>query len=387
MKVVYVTDARLPTSRAHSSQIARTCEALAQVGADVTLVYQKVRGRNRNSSIEEYYGVGQEIKTVGVPGFDVGYLRSPSAGRARRWLLSAYRWAWETTAWLRLLGTKADLIIIRNTTPYLAWYLTKTNRPTLVEFHSQPKSISLRLHRSVAHARGLKAVVTVTEALGQTLQTELNMDPDLIHPLHDGVDLDRFVPATESSSATEQADQLEVLYVGSLLANRGVSTLIQAAKRLTGVTVTIVGGVEPELGKCKEQAAKLGLGNVKFMGHIPSADVPGITTRARVVVLPMTGTEVHTRLHASPLKLFEYMASGVAIVASDLPSVREVVEHGVTAHLVTPDDPDALAEGILQVLNDEPYAKRLGHAARAAAQHYTWESRVEAMLSAAGVFT
>lgn len=392
MRVVYVTDARLPTHRAHGGQIAQTCEALAQVGVDVTLVYQKAMLRGKRVSIKDHYGLRQEIKTIGIPGFDMPWLRSSSSGIPGRLLLNGYRWGWETAAWLRFLRTKADLFIMRNTTPYLAWYLTKTNRPTLIEFHSQPESISLRLHRSVATARGLKAVVTVTEALGHTLESVLNLDSEMIHPLHDGVDLDRFSledqPGKKSAPALDSrtsSGELTVLYVGSLLPNRGVSTLIEAAKRLPDVQVTIVGGVEPELGHCKEQAIRLGADNVRFVGQVSPAEVPGIMSRARVAVLPMTGTEVHTRLHASPLKLFEYMASGAAIVASDLPSIREVVKHGVTAHLVAPDDPEALGTGIMRVLDDESYAGALGTAARDAAQHYTWESRARSMLAAAGL--
>ncbi len=378
MRVVYVTDARMPTARAHGAQIARNCEALAQVGAEVTLVYQKVAGRD--TPISDYYELQQKVETVGVRGLELAWLRGSSAGRIKRLMLSAYRGAWETSAWLRLLRRKADLFVLRDSTSYLAWYLAKTNRPTLIEYHQPPASLSLKLHRSAVSGRGLKAVVAVTQALGKELQDVLGVKPELVHTLHDGVDVERFDSRTESKT---ESDELTVLYVGSLLPNRGVGTLIQAARHLPETQVTVVGGVEPELGKCKRDAARLGAENVRFVGHVPTGEVPGFLSRCRVAVLPMTGAEVHTRLHASPLKLFEYMASGAAIVASDLPSVREVVKHGVTAHLVTPDDPESLAKGILQVLGDEQYAKRLSEAARSEVQNYTWDRRARALLSAA----
>ncbi len=380
MKVVYVTDARLPTSRAHGAQVVRNCEALARVGADVTLVYQKVGDRDE-TAVTDYYEPRQEFQIVGMPGFDVPWLRSSSAGRLKRLMLSGYRAAWETAVWLRVLRIDADLFVMRNSTPILAWHLARAGRPTLIEFHSVPKSLSLRFHRSVAGAKGLKATLTVTEALGRSLEDEVGLSPALMKTLHDGVDLQRFAVR----DASEADEQLDVVYVGSLLPNRGVGTLVEAAGKLPDTHVTIVGGVDPELSALKDAAAKAEHKNVRFLGHVPPTEVPPLLSRARVAVLPMTGKEDHTRLHASPLKLFEYMASGLAIVASDLPSVREVVKHGVTAHLVAPDDAQALADGIKHVLGDEEYAQRLGDAARKEVQQYTWENRARSMLAAAGL--
>lgn len=379
MKVVFITDSRLPTSRAHGVLVARSCDALARVGADVTLLHQQVRGQDHEASVTDHYSLSEKVKVVGVPGLGLRWLRGPSVGPVRRMLLSGYRLGWEIAAWMRVMRSKADLFILNGSTPYLAWLLTKTKRPTLIEYHGLPRSISRRVHRSVAGARGFRGAVSVTQALGQHLTEEIGLAPDKVVALHDGVDLEPF------DSVQPTGETFDILYIGSLLHNRGVGTLIRAAKGLPDTLVTIVGGTEPELSECKDDAARLGVENVRFIGQVPPSEVPGYVSRARVTVLPMSGKETHTRYHASPMKLFEYMAGGTAIVASDLPSLREVVTHGKTAHLVDPDDHAALAAGISRVLGDPEYAAALSQAARAEVSKYTWESRARAMLAAGGI--
>jgi glycosyltransferase involved in cell wall biosynthesis len=81
------------------------------------------------------------------------------------------------------------------------------------------------------------------------------------------------------------------------------------------------------------------------------------------------------------LKLFEYMAAGRAIVASDLPAVREVLTHGANAVLVPPGDPDALADGIRSLEADAPMRARLADAARTAVAEYSWSRRAERLES------
>src|SRR4029453_17817516 len=81
----------------------------------------------------------------------------------------------------------------------------------------------------------------------------------------------------------------------------------------------------------------------------------------------------------SPLKLFEYMAAGRAIVASDLPAIREVLRHEVNALLVTPGDSTALAGGIERLLADSELAARLARNALNDVDDYTWSRRAEGL--------
>jgi glycosyltransferase involved in cell wall biosynthesis len=95
-----------------------------------------------------------------------------------------------------------------------------------------------------------------------------------------------------------------------------------------------------------------------------------------VLALPNPSSAIST-LFTSPLKLFEYMAAGRPIVASDLPAIREVLHHDVDALLVAAGDPAALAAGIERVLADPGLARRLAEAALSAVPAYSWDRRAE----------
>jgi glycosyltransferase involved in cell wall biosynthesis len=95
-----------------------------------------------------------------------------------------------------------------------------------------------------------------------------------------------------------------------------------------------------------------------------------------VLVLPNPASAISTRF-TSPLKLFEYMAAGRPIVASDLPSIREVLRHEENALLVEPGNPSALAAGVRRLLDDRALADRLSSAALADVQDYSWNRRAE----------
>jgi glycosyltransferase involved in cell wall biosynthesis len=101
---------------------------------------------------------------------------------------------------------------------------------------------------------------------------------------------------------------------------------------------------------------------------------------ADVLLLPNSARSTLSARHTSPMKAFEYMAAGRAIVASDLPSIREIYEDEVDALLVPPDDPEAFSRAIRRLLEDESLGRRLGAAAREKARGCTWEARALGIL-------
>jgi glycosyltransferase involved in cell wall biosynthesis len=141
----------------------------------------------------------------------------------------------------------------------------------------------------------------------------------------------------------------------------------------------IVGGhsAEPDLARTKSVADRLGIAaRVTFTGLVEPARVAELLMQADVLALPNPASAISTR-YTSPLKLFEYMATGRPIVSSDLPSIREVLRDGVNALLVPPGDPVALAAAIERLFNDHILATRLGRAALDEVPNYSWDRRAE----------
>jgi glycosyltransferase involved in cell wall biosynthesis len=117
-------------------------------------------------------------------------------------------------------------------------------------------------------------------------------------------------------------------------------------------------------------------GRVTFAGQVEPPRVAALLRQADVLVLPNTPGRV-SAAYTSPLKLFEYMASGRPIVASDLPALREVLRPDVNAVLVEAGSAEALAAGLSRVIGDAALASRLAAQARDDVRAWTWDKRAE----------
>jgi glycosyltransferase involved in cell wall biosynthesis len=172
-----------------------------------------------------------------------------------------------------------------------------------------------------------------------------------------------------------------VAYTGHLYAWKGAHTLARAAGLLPpDVRVCIVGGTPADVEAFRRFLAQNELQRVRLVGYVPPGEVPLWLAAADVLALPNSAGEAISARYTSPLKLFEYMAAGRGIVASDLPSLREVLEDGANARLVAPDSPADLARGLLELLDDPALAERLGARAQADVAGRTWDSRARAVL-------
>jgi len=247
--------------------------------------------------------------------------------------------------------------------------------PDLVATATRPAPGKLRrLARREAHVwQRADGYVTITSALRADLEGRYG-SRSRIAVVPDGVRTNRH-PATPQPGTGNRV----VAYAGHLYAWKGVDVLLEALTRLPTVRGLIVGGhaAEPDLARTKSVAQRLGLTDrVTFTGLVEPARVPVLLSGAAVLVLPNTASAISTRF-TSPLKLFEYMAAGRPIVASDLPSMREILRDGTSALLVPPGDAAALADAIDRLLTDPDLSARLARAAFDEVPAYSWARRAE----------
>jgi glycosyltransferase involved in cell wall biosynthesis len=151
----------------------------------------------------------------------------------------------------------------------------------------------------------------------------------------------------------------------------------------TSVRLLLVGD-GPRLAPSKQLLHDAGLDDlVACVGLIPQEQGPQYLAACDVLVSPHVPNPDGTPFFGSPTKLFEYMAMGKGIVASDLDQIGEVLRHGETAWLVPPDNPEALASGLARLVADRDLRSTLGAAAhRTALERHTWRAHVRAMLDA-----
>ena len=183
-----------------------------------------------------------------------------------------------------------------------------------------------------------------------------------------GVDPVRFAPPTDRPT-----NQPTLLFAGRLRYYKGLDVLLHALFLLPGVQLVIVGD-GPMGEEWKRLADVLGLRDrVTFVGEVPDEDLPGYHHAADIFVLP-----ANARAEAFGAVLLEAMASGLPCVTTEVGTGTSwVVQDGVTGLVVSPRDPQALADAIQSLLDDPQRRVTMGHAARARVEaEFTMEQMI-----------
>ena len=286
---------------------------------------------------------------------------------------------------------KPDFIYERCNLYFLAgtWLARATGLPFLLEVNApladeRTRFGRLRLHR-LAHRlerdvwRAADRVLPVTGVLKDIVMAAAGVPGERITVVANGVVLDRFPPL-----APAQREAVTLGFVGFVRPWHGLDRVIrEIAARKDGarVSLTVVGD-GPVRGELEALAAGLGIvERLDFMGVVAHAAVPGEVARFDIALQPQVTP------YASPLKIFDYMAAGRAIVAPDQPNIREILVHERTALLFDPSDPAGLWRAVARLIEDPALRARLGAAARGELEqrNYTWRGnarRIAAMAQA-----
>jgi glycosyltransferase involved in cell wall biosynthesis len=385
VRILYLADIRFPLERANGIQTMETCHALAMRGHEVDMIVRP----DTHIPVRDpfhYYGLAPaprlRIERAPVTGPKaarrLGYMAfaaGRSAGRGRADVLLTRDLAVASL----LLGLPRRLYppIVYESHGYAPEVAAAL--PTLVSTAAAPDERKLRrLARREARVwHAADGYVTITAALAADLSAR-HGHRERVAVVPDGARIsaarDLELPAGELDPANAT-----VAYAGHLYPWKGVDVLLEALALVPGARGLIVGGhaEEPDLGRLQALARQLGISDrVTFTGIVEPGRVPELLRRASILALPNPASAISTRF-TSPLKLFEYMAAGRAIVASDLPSIREILHGDADALLVPAGDASALAGAIRRLLADPALAARLARAAFEAAPQYSWDRRAE----------
>ncbi len=243
------------------------------------------------------------------------------------------------------------------------------------------------VHRGLRDARGAAQVATrvfqaatALVAVSAEVAAWLARRPSAraagrVHVLPNGVDAERFRPDVRAA-APGLPGTFTVGFVGSMKPWHGLSVLIDAFAHLhhhdAATRLLLVGG-GPEDAAVRAELAARGLTSAAVLtGVVAPSEVPGLLTSMDAAVAPYPDSE---RFYFSPLKVYEYMAAGRAVVASRVGQLAAVIQHEVSGLLCAPADPAALAAALGRLRQEPDLAARLGRAARATVlDGHTWDA-------------
>lgn len=371
MKIAVVAGSEVPSNTANSIQTMKTSQALRQVGHNVQLW---VPGWETTDweRLADLYGL--------VTPFDIRWL--PSMPVLKRYDFAA-KALWEAKIW------GADVIYTWMLQVALGGILLKV--PVIMELHMPPTGwIGPFLFRSCVRSKAEKRFLIITDALKNMLEhtQSVQFDAGTVQIAPMGSEPERYGGLGDASTARRMLGLPEgplVGYTGHFYAGRGMDILLALATAYPDVNFIWVGGRPEDVAAWQERLEVEGVDNVNLTGFVENSRVPLYQSAADILLMPY-GSSVgvssggDTVDVCSPMKMFEYMAAGRAILSSDLPVLREVLNIN-NAAFCPPDVPHAWVLGLGELLSDPKRCAGLGKQARKDAQAYTWLARARRSLA------
>jgi len=378
--LLLVANARMPSQRAQSLQVAQAAASFARAGVDTTLLHARRRRAPALAAGEDlwsHYAIprGPRPRVEAVPCFDCIDLfpRALQYAPARLQELSFAR-----NAARRVRRADLDVRVLSRELE-TAWALGARSG-VFLEVHRVPGSRTRR-RWLVAAASRAAGVVAISGGVRADL-VALGVAPGSILVEHDAFEPARFAAAPARDAARRAldlaADATIAVYAGGLLEWKGVDLLVEAARAEPGLLVVVAGGMDADVARLRERAR--GALNVRIDGFQPPARVPLYLAAADFGVVPNRSTPDISARYTSPLKVFEAMSLGLPLLVSDLPSLREVLADD-EALFVAPDSARELARGLARLARDAPLRAELGARLLARAPRHTWDARAARLLA------
>lgn len=252
----------------------------------------------------------------------------------------------------------------------------EVNAPLIEE----QKTHRVLVHEDQAHAalsnqvKAASAVIAVSDQVCSW--AEQKVPGAQVTTVPNGVSISRITPAPESDRG------VIVTFVGTLKPWHGVSDLIAAAALAKEPWRLRILGDGPEREALEAQAAQLGL-EVDFAGSIAPEEMPAAIAGSAIGVAPYPAPSDNSEHYFSPLKVYEYLAAGLPVVATGIGQIPETIEGAGT--LVPGSDPQALARAIDELAADHQLRTSYGKRARElAVQKHSWEQAVTRIMGLAG---
>lgn len=371
MRIFYVANIRIPTEKAHGVAIVRSCESFGKSGVETTLIVPR-RRTPFEKDVFETYCVDPVFGVTYLPTLD---LISENANRLIFWVQTV---TFQISLFFYLLFNSRDTILYTRDPGFML--LSLLGYRVVFECHLIPKN------RTVFFALVRKAhrVIVISEALKKAF-VEAGFESRSVLVAPSGVDLEVFDIDVSQEKAREILDLPQKQYIGVYTGNfttmgkdKGISDILKSLTSCPEVLFVAAGGSDKDRARYEREAMELGVGGrVILRGSTTQKNLALYQKAADVLLMPFPDTP-HYRNHMSPVKMFEYMAARRLIIATGLPTIREVLDEE-SAYIVPPGDTAALAAALHSIGNSN--TNNLADTAYDRVKsNYSWRTRTERIL-------
>ena len=366
MKVAYVAKANIPSTSANSIHVMKISECFKELCDDFELIVPENHEEKADSEIFRFYGIEKN--------FTINRIKK------RIKYSGQYNYYFAIKAFELIRKKKFDVIITRD--PIVAFLTVLFRMDTVLDLHGELAHICGRAYRMMKYdffrrSKHLKLVM-ITESLVRYYEKKYGLDPNLVTVLPDGCTLKNFIPYNDKG--VFQDTTMKLAYAGSFGVGRGYEIIQKLAEQDVTNQYTIYGGNREDAQKI---TGEIPPEHISFKGFIANREIPKELCNQDILLLPYQNTLIakgeDTGKVMSPLKLFEYMASGRVIVASDLEVLREIVDE-TNCYFAVPDDVESWEKVIKYIGANKEEAIAKAKKAKEDVKQYTWMIRAEKML-------
>jgi glycosyltransferase involved in cell wall biosynthesis len=375
MKIAVITNSRIPSLTANSIQAMKVCQALAQLGHEIRVFAPLETEPAVWEELAAHYGLSTR--------FEIEWLPSIPA-------LKRYDFTVHSIVAARKF--KADMVYTWLLNPaVLALWL---GFPVILEMHAEVTGrLGPWLMRRFWRSSTPKRMLATTRPLRDAIEAVagLTFPEDAVQIAPNGVDLAQYESLPDAAEARRRLgleEKMTVGFTGHIYPGRGADLLFKLAGRMPDVNFLWVGGTPDEVAYWRDRLADAGASNVTMTGFVENSRLPLYQAATDILLMPYgrsisasSGQDIAEVIN--PMKMFDYMAAGRAIVSADLPVIHEVL-NDENAIFCEPGDADAWERTLRTLLADTPQRSALGAQARKDVAGYTWVARAERALEGFG---
>ena len=381
---IYFIKEELPKPEAHLVQSTNAANAAANLGYSTVLIYpckgkeafnpvnliRPFQPRKAPEKLIKYYNLQEKLKVSPLPmPFPIDYIKSKFTNSNT--IASKYYFPFHILPTTKIVHSR-DWNFVEAA--------VKNGIPAIYEHHHhEEKAFAEEIVKNPL----FQIAVTVADTVRESMISN-GMQPEKVIKLHNGYN--RLFMERHPEAAAEWRKKLLknhreklVVYSGALEKFKGIDILIEVAKQLPDVEFVCAGGKDKQVMHYQQLAKEKQADNITFLGFILQNELASLLQAADILVHPHCSGKAAT--FTSPLKLFDYFASGTPIVATKIPSLTEFENTKAIAAWCEPDNPTEFSASVAQVLISHP-RKIEGHSDSIEfVKQFSWENRAAKILS------